>query len=170
MGQHDGAGVRPDGGLDGFRRRVVAGQRGIDEDRNQPVLEDGIDGGRKPGRRRDDLVAGLERPRTQQRRGQCRKRQQVGGRPRVGGQRPLHANARRDQALELVVEASGSKPAIKRGIDQGDVGIGIEDASGGRDGVAAGDEGRALFLMSRVVAHLVKDQFSSFAGGHGLEV
>ncbi len=60
VGDHDGAGAVAAGGFELGDVDLVGGQRDVDEDRDEAVLEDGVDRGREAGGDGDDLIAGLE--------------------------------------------------------------------------------------------------------------
>jgi hypothetical protein len=60
VGEHDGARLRANGGSDRGKRRVVAGRCGIDEDRYQAILQNGVDRCRETRRSGNDLIARLQ--------------------------------------------------------------------------------------------------------------
>ena len=78
MGQHDPAGLGPDGRGDLLGNRVVAAEIDIHENRNQAVQNHGANGGGEARGHGDYLVARLESPIAELRRRQRGDRQQVG--------------------------------------------------------------------------------------------
>ena len=170
VGQHDGAGARADGGGDACRAGIVGGQFRVDENGNHAVLQNRIDGGGEARGGGDDFIAGFQGALAQQGRCQRGKRQQVGRGSGIDGERTRYADACRDLLFELVVEAAGGEPAIKRGIDQGNVGLGIEYASSGRHSVLSRNEGCALLLLCGILAHLGEDLLALFFECHGVAV
>lgn len=77
VGGEDLPGPRSDGLLEKLRCQVMSRELHAEEDRHQAVLRDRIEGCRKTGRARDDLVPGLQAPSAEQRRCERRKRQQA---------------------------------------------------------------------------------------------
>ena len=73
----------------------------VDEHGDEPVLHDRVDGRREAGGDGDDLVAGLEPPVAQPRRGQAAERQQVRRRAGVDEDRVPQPEEARELALEL---------------------------------------------------------------------
>jgi hypothetical protein len=78
----------------------------------------------------------------------------------------LHADALRDQALELLVEAAGGEPAVEGGIDQRHIGFGIEHAAGRWHRRLSGKEGTRRFLIGGEFAHLVEDALAQGVALH----
>jgi hypothetical protein len=113
-------------------RGVVGRQFGIDEDRRQAVLQDRVDGGGEARRRGNDLVPGFRARSPSMGEVRAESASRLAEEPELVVSALLQRRCVRDQALEFLVEAAGGQPAVERGIDQRDVGLGIEHAAGRR--------------------------------------
>lgn len=118
MGDHDRLRSRRDRR---FHRRdvdIVSGNIDVDEDGNHAEQQDRIDRRRKAGGAGDDLVARLQRPVAQHRRGQRRKGDEICRGAGIDGERLARPDKGREPRLEGGVEAGGRQPEIQCGIDK----------------------------------------------------
>jgi hypothetical protein len=86
---------------------VVGAELNIDEDRDQIVLEDGIERGGESGGDGDDLIAGTKGTLAESGGGQRGERYEIGGRAGVNQARVADSDDLGEFALELFGEASG---------------------------------------------------------------
>jgi hypothetical protein len=151
VGEDDGASAIGERGVEVGDVDVEGRDLDVDENGNQAVLDDRVDGGRKAGGEGDDFVAGLELAVAEAFGGQRGDGEQVRRGTGVDEDGLADAGEASELALELFGEASGGEPEVERGLDEGFEFFFVKDAAGDRNEGRAGDkfargEGFAIVL------------------------
>jgi glucose-1-phosphate cytidylyltransferase len=155
VGDHD----RLDpGGVGGFEEGdvdFVAGEGDLDEDRDEAVLNDGIDGGGEAGGYGDDLVAGLELAVAEFWRAEGAESDQIGGGAGVDEAGAAEAEEAGELLFEFFGETSGGEPGVEGAIDDAGNVVGVDDLAGdwnvgGSGGEIARGEGLGVELAGEV--------------------
>ena len=146
-----------DRGLDLFGLNVVGGNLHIDEDGNEAVLHRRIDGGRKTGGHRNDLIAGTQRLVLKLGRGKGGNGEQVGRGAGVGGHSPADIEELGELALEIGIEAPGGEPEVQRGIDRVADFLWAKDLARRRNHAFAWDKGARRVPLLGVLGDQLKD-------------
>jgi len=143
---------------------LIGGQRHVQEDRDKPVLEDGVDGGGKACGDGDDLVAGLQSARAKLGRGQRGERNQVRRRAGVDQRSGAHTDEAGELALKLLRPAAGGEPAVQSGVHHGTHIGGVDDLTRDGDGGGSGNEVAARKGLSVELSGKLKDLLTKVVG------
>ncbi len=139
-------------GIDVVRRHVH-----VEKHRDQPILNDRIDGRRKAGRDGDDFIAGPKLAVAELGRRQARQRDEIRGGAGVDKQRVPQAPPLGERPFELGGESSGGEPKVERAIDEMDHVIIVKNAAGARNRRGGGIERLRRECRAMIFANQIQD-------------
>jgi len=161
---HDRPRLGPDSLAKPLWDGVVGAQLDVDDDGSQPVLDDRVDGGWKPGGHRQHLLTGPQRPLSepflilaQLWAGQGAERTKVGARPAVDEDGVSGTHVTGEGALEHRVEPARGQPAVEGRINKCGEVVRVEDLARHWDRRGAGDELGCRELAFCVIANRRED-------------
>ena len=170
VGDHDGAGADAAGRLQPGAVDVVPGQRDVDEDRDEAVLDDRVHRRREARGDRDDLVAGAETAVAQPGRGEGCQGEQVRGRAGVHEQGVAMPGGLAQAALERLRLGARGEPEIEAGAHELDHLLLAEHAAAARDARGGRVERGRAVAVAGVLGHQVEDAGHAGVGRHLVRV